>query len=144
MAILSFRTRAIDAEGSISILHRLYKICNVKETTDFLSTFGGEVKSLINRAAKSLPYVLTSESRSHIDSRIQMSGWKSVPLPSQNFCLERNSDNQATQNYCITDKANRGQREPQARSESSPEASSYPRLDLSSAMHRQFVISGGQ
>lgn len=55
MAVLSFRTRAIDAEGSISILRRLYKICNVKETTDFLSTFGGEVKSLINRAAKSLP-----------------------------------------------------------------------------------------
>lgn len=55
MAVLSFRTRAIDAEGGISILHRLYKICNVKETTDFLSTFGGEMKSLINLAAKSLP-----------------------------------------------------------------------------------------
>lgn len=55
MAVLSFGTQATDAEGSISTLHRLYRICNAKETTDFLSTFGGEIKSPINLAAKSLP-----------------------------------------------------------------------------------------
>lgn len=72
-----------------------------------------------------------------------MSGWTSVPLPSQNFCLERSSDNQATQNYRITDKPNRGQREPHARSESRPEAiaSSYPRLDLSPAVPSQCIGS---